>query len=419
MSRASTEETRTALEFLRDMAARYATVYHPDVVEHDWRWRAQRTVADLAGSPKATRIEYGDRYAMPYVAGQYPDSMVQLNLLTALHAYAKWRGDALPLERELRAGVERFYDPEVRTLRRYLPSVGEEKDYDAVDSWYLYHPMMNLARLAADGDMAARDLLLRCADYGICAAHHFDYSWPVFYKIQDYSVITRQADAARPGETDAGGLYAYVMLQLHALTGQDTYLQEARAALEAADGRGFELMYQANLTAWGVVAAFEVWRRTGDEGFRERTYYWLANLLRWCSLADSQAGFAVHYPTFFGLPCMYNSAYMAPLEDTECYLALGELVHISGDALDPSVAVLANGFRRHVRHRAWYFYPDQLPPEIIASKQESGEIDRSLSFPLEDLYADGSAPGQIGQEIYGAGCALFYAMGDPKASPGG
>jgi hypothetical protein len=404
------QETRTALDFLRDMAARYAAVDHPPAPEHDWEWRAQRTLADLADSPKASRIEYGDRYAMPYVAGQYPDSMVQLALLVPIHAYGKARGSPHPLEQALRAGVERFYDPEVATLRRYLPSVGDEKDYDAVDSWYLYHPMMSLARLAADGDSGALDLLLRCADYAIRAARHFNYAWPVFYRIQDFSVITQQADEDRPGESDTGGIYAYLMLQLHELTGEGRYLDEARNALVAADGKGFDLMYQANLTAWGAAAAIKLWRQSGDDGFLGRGYYWLANLLRYCQLAESKAGFAVHYPTFMGLPCMYNSAYMAPFEDVECYVALGEILEAGGHELDTSAVQLAQGFRRHARHRGWYHYPDQLPPEIIAESQESGEIDRALSFPLEDLYPDGSAAGRTGQEIYGAGCALVYAM---------
>lgn len=392
------------------MEAQYRAADHRPPQEHDWRWRAQRTLADLANSPKATRVEYGDRYAMPYVAGQYPDSMVQLALVTALRAYARWQGAPLILDRALRAGVHRFFDPGVETLRRYLPSVGEEKDYDAVDSWYLYHPMMNLARLAADGDRGALNLLLRSADYGVRAARHFAYAWPVFYRIQDFSVITQQADERRPGETDTGGIYAYLMLQLHELTREPAYLQEAQNALAAADGRGLELMYQANLTAWGAAASLKLWRRTEDRGFLDRAHYWLANLLRHCLLEDSDAGCAAHYPIFMGMPCMYNSAYMAAFEDMECFLALGEVLGLGGEELDRSASVLAHVFRRHARDRGWYYYPDRLPAEIIAAEQESGEIDRALSFPLEDLYPDGRPPGQIGQEIYGAGAALVYAI---------
>jgi hypothetical protein len=404
------EEARCALEYIQDMAARWRAAERPPVANHDWAWRAQRTLADLASSPSATTVHYGQRYVMPYVDGQYPDSMVQLALVTALRAYGRHCGAALPLERELRAGVGRFFDPKIGTLRRYLRDVGEDKDYDAVDSWYLYHPMMNLARLASDGDAEARDLLLASAEYGIRSARHFAYAWPIFYRIQDFSVITQQVDEGRPGETDTGGIYAYLMLQLHELTGEERFLNEARDALAAADGHGFELMYQVNLTAWGAVACLKLAHLSGDEGFLDRAYYWLSNLFCHCLMTPCDSGAAVHYPTLMAAPCMYNSAYAAPFEDAECFLALGEALRLGGDRLDVSVRTLAEAFRHHALDRGWYYYPDRLPAEIIADCQESGIIDRSLSFPLEDLRLDGTAPGQIGQEIYGAGAALYYAI---------
>lgn len=405
-----TSEAEVALDCIRSMAERYQLNGEVRTPPHDWSWRASRTLADLTGSPKATTVEYGNLYVMPYVAGQYPDSMVQLALVTALRTYAAGVGARIPLEEALTAGVHRFYDEEVGTFRRYLRNVGEEKDYDAVDSWYLYHPMTSLARLAAAGDGGARDLLLRSADYGIRAAHHFQYRWPIFYRIQDFSVITQQADDDRPGETDAGGIYAYLMMQLHELTGEPRYVREAQAALVAADGRGLDLIYQANLTAWGAVACLKLWRHSGDAGFRDRAYYWLGNLPRHCRLEETEVGAARAYPTLMGMPCMYNSTYMAAFEDMECCLALGEFEQLAAEELHPGAMALVRAFRRHARDRGWYYDPDQLPLEIIATKQESGEIDRSLSFPLEDLYPDGSPAGQIGQEIYGAGAAFVYAM---------
>src|SRR5690606_32536113 len=137
------------------------------------------------------------------------------------------------LEAELKRGLEKFHDAKFKTLRRYLPSVGEEqgKDPDAVDSWYLYHPMLNIGRLALDGDDKAKDLLLRSVDYGIEAAHHFEYAWPIMYKIQDFAVITAARDE-RFGQTDVGGIYAYVMLQCFELTGEDRFVEEARKAID-------------------------------------------------------------------------------------------------------------------------------------------------------------------------------------------
>src|SRR5205085_7899224 len=66
---------------------------------------------------------------------------------------------------------------------------------------------------------------------------------------------------------------------------------------------------------------------------------------------------------------------------------------------------------KYALDRAWYYYPDALPPESVSPKQResNGHVDRALSFPLEDLYADGQPAGQVGQEIYGSGAAMVFA----------
>lgn len=43
------------------------------------------------------------------------------------------------------------------------------------------------------------------------------------------------------------------------------------------------------------------------------------------------------------------------------------------------------------------------------SRSFNGHVDRTLSFPLEDLYPDGQPAGQVGQEVYGAGAAFNFA----------
>src|SRR3546814_16500265 len=51
-----------------------------------------------------------------------------------------------------------------------------------------------------------------------------------------------------------------------------------------------------------------------------------------------------------------------------------------------------------------------LPAEILAKEDvRNGHIDRTLSYPLEDLDVDGQPGGQVGQEIYGAGAAFVFA----------
>ena len=269
-------ERDSARQFLQMLGEAYSQIDKPATDYRDWAARAEQTLKDLNEAPEATIRHYGHRYIHPYTAAEYPDIMVQMSLVTALHDWGVWRGGAHPLEAEFKAGLSKFYDKKLKTLRRYLPNVGGDKDADAVDSWYLYHPLLNLGILALHGDQAARKLFFSSLDYGIKAAHHFDYKWPVQYKITDFSVLTETAQDGH-GQTDVGGIYAWVMLQAFELTDDKRYLDEARAALDAAIGLRFNVNYQANLTAWGAAACIRLWRITERDIYLEQSYVYLAS----------------------------------------------------------------------------------------------------------------------------------------------
>jgi hypothetical protein len=337
--------------------------------------------------------------------------MVQLSIAQAIHEWGKWNGRKHPLEAELKRGLEKFYDPQFETLRRFLPNVGkEDKDPDAVDSWYLYHPMLNLGRLALEGDARCKQLLLKSIDYGIKSAHHFDYAWPVMYKIQDFSVITEARTDERFGQTDVNGIYAYVMLQCFELTGEQRFVQEARAAIDRAKGLRFDLLYQANLTTWGAVACMRLWRITGERDYLAQSYAYLAGFFHNCIIWEPQIGHARNYSTFLGVTCLHDAPYMAMYECFESFKGLEEYLAEAGPDLEPAVRMLVAEYCKYALHRAWFYYPDALPKEAIQMGQhQSGKVCPDLSFPLEDLYPDGTQAGKVGQEIYGSGGAFIFA----------
>jgi hypothetical protein len=100
---------------------------------------------------------------------------------------------------------------------------------------------------------------------------------------------------------------------------------------------------------------------------------------------------------------------MAVYECFDSFAAFERYLEDSGPDLDPAVRMLVAEYCKYALDRAWYYYPDALPPEVLAERQRNGHIARDLSFPLEDLYPDGQKAGQVGQEIYGAGAALIFA----------
>lgn len=408
---ASDDEQEMARQFLQMLGVAYELLDKPTVEYRDWAWRAERTLKDLEDSPVATERHEGDLYVMPYVEGEVPDVMVQLSVVQALHEYGMWRDDPVRLEATLMKGVARFFDPKIKTFRRFLPDVDpEQKDNDEVDSWYLYHPLLNLGRLALRGNEEAKDLLLKAVDYGIEAAHHFDYAWPIKYDINDFSVVEQARGDERFGQTDVGGIYAYVMLQCFELTGEDRFVQEARKAIDKARGLRFDLLYQANLTTWGAVACLRLWRITEESRYLRQSYAYLAGFFHNSILWESEIGPSQHYRNFLGVTCLHDAPYMAMYECFESFAAFEEYLAQAGPNLEPAARMLIGEYCKYAIDRAWFYFPDTLPKEILhQGEHQSGTLDPALSFPLEDLYADGQAPGQIGQEIYGCGGAFVFA----------
>ncbi|MBA4750985.1 MAG: hypothetical protein H2055_01980 [Sphingopyxis sp.] len=408
---AACDERDRARHFLQMLGGAYQLLDLPPTAYRDWIGRAHATLRDLDAAPEATIRHYGHRYVHPYTNAEYPDVMVQMSIVEAIHQWGKWTGEPHPLEAEFKAGLSRFYDRKLGTLRRYLPNVGADKDADAVDSWYLYHPLLNLGKLALDGDRKARTLFLQSLDYGIRAAHHFHYKWPIQYKVEDFTVITESAGADGRGQTDVGGIYAWVMLEAFALTDEKQYLDEARAAIDAAIGLGFGVNYQANLTAWGAAACMRLWRITDRDVYREQSYVYLASFFHHCEIWESRLDHAVHYHNFLGATALQDAPYMAIYECFDSFAAFEHYLADSGPDLEPAARMLISEYCKYALDRAWFYYPDALPRDAIADEQRSsnGHIDRKLSFPLEDLYPDGQPAGQVGQEIYGAGAAMIFA----------
>jgi len=377
-------------------------------------------LADLEHHKGCWQFADGRSYLNAYVSDYKspPESMVQLAVLLPLLDFDRWSGeDHSPVIETLHNGLENFYNEELGTFVRWLPSMEknldwseEQKQPDVMDSWYLHHPLLNLSRLAMDGDEVAKKLLLDSVDYVIRVAHHFKYQWPVFYKMSTLEVLKAETEEGMGGEKDVPGAYAHLMIQVWQITGDQKYFDEAVKAAKKLDGLGFDIFYQANNTSFSAGALLRLYKETKDVLFLNLSYLCIAALLKNVQLWDCNYGNAKHFPTFFAIYPLKDAPYTAAYEEQEVYAGIHTFLK-EADGIEeilPSVKLLLAELVKYVINRVSYYYPPRLPREALAEKKEvkTGEIDPNLWIALEDLQDGWNQSGQVGQEVYGAGIAF-------------
>jgi hypothetical protein len=406
------DDLEMSKQFLDFMAQVYLELPHAKTEYIHWPDLIKNSLRDLSNSEKCWSVVRTNQYLNAYV-GDYdtpPESMVQLTVLLPLLEYSDWSGEEIPITKQILERLPRFFDEEADVLGRWLPSAAHnldgsepQKKPEAMDSWYLYHSLLNISRLAIHGDTTARKLFLDSMDYAIKVAHKFDYYWPVFYDLYTLEVLIAETKEGEGGETDVAGLYAHVMLQAWELTKDERYLEEAKKAARTLKGLGFNLFYQANETLFGAGALLRLWKETGDELFLNLSYVSLANIFNNVWLWECNYGYAEHYKTFFALFPLHDAPYTAVYEELEGLAALHDyLAHYDGQAPE-WLKILIPEYIRNLLQRASFYYPPNLPEEVIEEKTKTGELDSKLWIPLEDLYDGWEKAGQVGQEVYGVG----------------
>jgi len=420
-------------QFMNHLAEIYLQLPHPETAYHEWIDTLHKSLNDLENHKGCWQFADGNAYLNAYVSDYKspPEIMVQLAVLLPLLDYDKWSGeDHSPIIDMLKAGLEKFYDKGLGTMVRWLPALEknldwseEQKKPDVMDSWYLHHPLLNLSRLAMDGDETAKKLLLDSIDYVIKVAHHFDYQWPVFYKMSTLETLKAETEEGEGGEKDVPGAYAHLMIQLWQLTDDQKYFDEAVAAARKLDGLSLDIFYQANNTAFSAGALLRIYKETKDELFLNLSYLCIASILKNVQLWECNYGNAKHYPTFFAIYPLKDAPYTAAYEEQEVFAGIQTFLKEAEGVNEilPSVKMLLAELVKYVINRVSYYYPPRLPKEILASREEvkTGEIDPNLWIALEDLQDGWNASGQVGQEVYGAGIAFgivprqFHKIEDP------
>ncbi len=403
-------------QYLNLLARVYLKLPRPATMYKNWPSTLRSGLSDLTDSPGCWTQVGGNHYLNAYVCDYAtpPEIMVQLAVLLPLLDYVEWSDDDLAVMKKIRDGLPAFYEEKYGTVMRWHPKVADQMEGEeehkkplVMDSWYLHHPLLNLSRLALKGDKVAKKLFIDSLEFSIKVAHHFDYKWPVFYKIDTLEVVKAETQPGKGGEKDVPGLYAHVMLQAWELTGSKRYLAEAEKAALKLKGLGFELFYQANNTSFSAGALLRLYKVTKKEVYKELSYLCMANVFKNVKLWDCNYGYGQNFPSFFALFPLNDAPYTAVYEEQEVFCAFHDyLRHAEDLEILPSLRLLIAEYIRYLVDRAIYYYPTMLPREMLSDEVKTGEVDPNLWIALEDMHDGWEKSGEVGQEVYGAGNAF-------------
>lgn len=385
------------------------------------------TLRDLTSEKNWVSLE-GKRYLRAYVGDtrQSAEAITQLDVYSALTRYKMRFGDVPDYYQELRATIPDFFNPDFGPAGMFQNSgpISLTGPQGRGDTWYELGHALKVAELALwdpeDGELL--DLALRSGETWIEFAQAVDYRFPRFYSFNTWEGLER--------EPDAGGGYAYLMLLLHDLTGEEHFIDEARTALKALEGYGFLFSYETHMTALTAAAAARMYQIEKESVYLDVINRAVANLMRLSWIWECDYGWMVPWDfdeiprealwvatpggrTFFGLNPTQQSAVITPKEQYEAWIYLIETLQRLHGVLDPSVEKLIAEFVKHtlltIPGALPPFIPEGAASEHPAAYETVAENDLSLFIPLEDLRDGWDVSGVIGQELYGAGMAPAMA----------
>ncbi|TSJ36360.1 hypothetical protein FO440_22915 [Mucilaginibacter corticis] len=410
------DEAARAKQFLNLLADVYLVLPKPQTSYYSWPDMVDQGLHDLEFSHGCWSHGAEQDYLNAYVADYKtpPELMVQLAVLLPLIDYYDWCKADLPAIRKIQNGLDAFYSEKLKTVVRFLPALAQELSGDeeqlkpnVMDAWYLHHPLLNLGRMALRGDKQGKKLFLDSLDFTIRVAHHFNYEWPVLYNMETLEPVKAETQPGKGGEKDVAGLYASVMLHAWELTKDNKFLLEAKKAAKTLHGKGFDLFYQANNTAFGANAMLWLYKETKEQQYLDLAYLCIAGIFKNIQLWECDYGYAKDYPTFFAMFPLNDAPYTAAYEEQEVFAALHNfLLYAEDEDILPSVKLLIPEFLKYVVNRSPYYYPPNLPKEMLSDDVKTGQIDHQLWIAIEDIHDGWEQSGTVGQEVYGAGVAF-------------
>ena len=282
-------EAAMSATYLKMLGTVYASLPRTVLPAANWRTLAAKSAADLMNRANIDTW-HGMSYLKSYVSDTRttPELITQAGVLAGVKAYEARYHVRVPLGAMLEANLSSFYDRDYHTVRNELvtghdPAAREE-------SWYYVQNLISLLQATWSGSAVAKTLLLASVGTAIKLAHTNNYEFPQDFAFKDMN------GAGTGSQADVAGGYAWLMLGLHDLTGNSRYLDEAKASIAHIAGKGFNLTYETQMSAYAAAAAQRLYSMTHDQRYRSYALLALANLFHATRLWDCTYGLCRRLP---------------------------------------------------------------------------------------------------------------------------
>lgn len=413
-------------QFVEMLADVYGHIRKPPEVPTDWRNEVvPQLVKDVLRSENTA--VYKEKYKFPkaYVRYEHDDYQLWtlLNLLHPLELYVKkhpQHREARELRDRLDAALPLYWDENLKWFSNNLPPLNPDMFFTTV---YIAIPSEMMADLALLGNENAKKLFLGARERFLLMGRACDYTFADVW-LRDFSKqkVLYQFDAT--------GVYVNLMMAYWQLSGgKDTEaLEAAKAAAIKLEDRCLDLTWQVCMSARGVVGCQQLYQATGDTRYRELAYIPLANTLLQAWLWECDYGIGEKTTNFWAFSGCPAAPCSAEFEAHRTRLAFRMYLELAGAQIPTPVAeMLTDGWKRGMTQSRF-----SLPPLLVKdgaagfmaaegkSQTNCGEIRHDQMIPLEDVrpgwgtdlewWQNNAKLGVVGQEIYGAGGPIWYAL---------
>ena len=420
-----TDNISVCRNFVESLATVYKYIYKPPMIKTDW---ANETVPWMCRDimrPENSSYQNGFFYPRAYVCYEHADTQLWTvgNLLLPLIEYTEkypQHKDAVELKNRLKKTLPTFYDKKLNLISNGLPPLNPDE--------YNYHvwgieAVTQVAEIARAGNEDAQKMI-----------HDFKPNLMKLAKDLDYIFVenARYSDSAVKGHYlfDMGSSFAMTMLTLYELSeGRDIEcLKAAKLTIETLKSRCMDLSWEMNFTPRFAYVCEWIYEITGEEKYREIGWIPVANLLRWVWLWECDYGVGEHTTTFWGMCGTPSNPNSCEYESSVARRMIKEYVKLTGDYLSDDIADMLNDCWKRGMTQSRF----AMPPYIVQAggtkyiaqegptETNCGEVRYDQMLPLEDVnvgwgtdltwFDNNGKSGVVGQEIYGAGGPIWYAV---------